>query len=975
MDLKVGETYEGFKMISQEEIKEIKSIGRVFIHEKSGARLFQLENDDDNKVFSITFRTPPENSTGLPHILEHSVLCGSRKFPAKEPFIELAKSSLNTFLNAMTFSDKTMYPVASRNEKDFFNLMDVYMDAVLYPNIYKYPEIFMQEGWHYELEDRNDDINYKGVVYNEMKGAFSSPESILFRKVQESLYPDTPYGFESGGDPDVIPQLTLEEFLNFHRKYYHPSNSYIFLYGNGDLLKQLKFLNDNYLKDFDSTDIKSDIPLQKPFESIREITVPYPVSSEEDLNGKTFLNINFSVGRSTDPLIYLSFEILEHMLLETPAAPLKKALIDAGIGKDVLGRFDNSILQPVFSVVVKNADEDKKESFRKVVYDTLKGLVEKGIDKDIVEASINAKEFELREADFRGYPKGLLYNIKSMDSWLYGENPCMHLRFEPVLSEVKKALTTDYFEKLIEKFILNNTHSSLIVLRPERGLAEKRSRDIENKLKKYKESLNEPEIDRIIEDTRRLKERQTTPDSREAVETIPSLSLKDINPKAEALPLVEHEEHGVKVLFHPVFTGGIGYLNLYFDAGTVPQELIPYEGLIAEILGKASTSRYSYGSLSNQINIHTGGIEFDVETYIENGSNTEFHPKFTVKGKSLMEKLPKMAELIGEITGETRFDEERRILEIIREVKSRFELTIFDRGHMVAARRLSSYFSPAGMYNEMVSGISFYKFISGLEKNFESKAGEIISNLKKVSNMIFNRNNLLISFTASEGDYGSLQRILPDLLDRFDSARLSPAEFNFEISPENEGLMTPGRVQYSAKGYNFIELGYSYAGSLQVLQTIAGYDYLWNTIRVQGGAYGAFAGFGRGGNMYLASYRDPNLKKTLNVFDGIEDYLKNFHAGKEEMTRYIIGTMSRLDFPLTPSMKGEKAAANYISHITMDDIQSERDDVLSCTSEDINKLSDMLGDAMKQNYVCVLGNEKNIRDNKDIFNNLINVFE
>ncbi len=973
--MEVGKNYNGFKLVSQENIDEIKSIGRVFEHEKSGARLFQLENDDDNKVFSISFRTPPEDSTGVPHILEHSVLCGSRKFPVKEPFVDLAKSSLNTFLNAMTFSDKTMYPVASRNEKDFFNLMDVYMDAVLYPNIYKYPEIFMQEGWHYELENKKDNINYKGVVYNEMKGEFSSPESILFRKVEESLYPDTPYSFESGGDPDVIPDLSIDEFLSFHKKYYHPSNSYIFLYGNGDISKELKFLNDNYLKNFDRIKIDSEIPFQKPFKSMKEMSVPYPLSSDESAADKTYLNMNFSVGKSTDPLIYLSFEILEYMLLETPAAPLKKALIDAGIGKDVLGRFDNSILQPVFSIVVKNSNEDKKDEFKRIVFDTLKGLVEKGLDKELIEASINIKEFELREADFRSYPKGLIYNIKSMDSWLYGEDPRIHLRFEPQLSQIKKALTSDYFEKLIEKYILNNTHSSFIVLKPEKGLTESRNRETEIKLERYKQGLSDRDLDKIIENTKKLQKRQTSPDSPEAVATMPNLSLDDIDPKVEKLPIVENDEAGVKVLFHPVFTGGIGYLNLYFDASPVPKELIPYEGLLAEVLGKEDTSKYDYAGLSNAVNIHTGGIEFNVETYIENGSNTKFHPKFVVRSKSLIDKLPKVMELIGEITRSTKFDDKRRLLEIIREVKSRFELMIFDRGHLVTAKRMSSYFSPSGMYNEITSGISFYKFISDLEKHFDDVYEKVISNLKRVSDMVFNRTNLLVSFTASKGDYEKLKSIIGDLLGKFGNSRLNPGAFDFEIDPENEGLMTQGRVQYSAKGYNFIELGYSYTGCLQVLQTILGYDYLWNMIRVQGGAYGAFASFGRGGNVYLSSYRDPNLKRTLDVFDNVGDYLEKFNAGKEEMTKYIIGTMSRLDFPMTPSMKGERATINYISHITTEDMQSERDDVLSCSAHDINKLSDMLKDVVKQNFLCVLGNEKNIKDNKQIFNNLINVFE
>ena len=440
MTLEIGKMYNGFKLLEESTINEINSKALLFQHEETGARLLKLENEDDNKVFSIAFRTPPKNSTGVAHILEHSVLCGSRKFPTKEPFVELIKGSLNTFLNAMTFADKTMYPVASRNKKDFFNLMDVYLDAVFYPNIYNYPQIFMQEGWHYELEDKNSDITYKGVVYNEMKGAYSSPESILMRKISESLFPNTTYGVESGGDPDFIPELSYEEFIDFHKKYYHPSNSYIFLYGDGDVLEELKFIQDNYLKDFHRLNIDSSIKIQPSFPKMREMTVDYPISPNEKEEDKTFLSLNFAVGKSTDKELYLAFDILEHLLLETPAAPLKKALIGANIGKDVFGIFDSSILQPSFSVVVKNSNEDKKDEFKQVVFNTLKDLVENGIDKKLIESSINIKEFALREADFGGYPTGLIYGIKCMDSWLYDGNPFMHLNYEPQLEKVKEAL-------------------------------------------------------------------------------------------------------------------------------------------------------------------------------------------------------------------------------------------------------------------------------------------------------------------------------------------------------------------------------------------------------------------------------------------------------------------------------------------------------------------------------------------------------
>lgn len=975
MDFELNKTYYGFKLIEERDINEINSKQRLFEHEKTGARLCNLQNDDDNKVFSIGFRTPPENSTGIPHILEHSVLCGSRKFPTKEPFVDLLKGSLNTFLNAMTYPDKTIYPVASRNEKDFYNLMDVYLDAVFYPNIYKTPEIFMQEGWHYELDSKDDELTYKGVVYNEMKGAFSSPEDILFRKIQESLFPNTPYSMESGGDPEVIPQLSLEKFQAFHKKYYHPSNSYIFLYGNGDILEELKFIEDNYLKDFDRINIDSSIPLQKPFKEMKELKVDYPISDDEKEKDNTFLNLNFVVGKSINPELYMAFEIIEHLLLETPAAPLKKALIEAGIGKDVLGRFDNGILQPVFSIVVKNSNEEVKEQFQKIVFNTLNELVKDGIDKKLIEASINIVEFKLREADFHGFPKGLLYYIKSMESWLYDENPAIHLQYGATLDKIKEALTTNYFEKLIEEYLLNNNHKSLLIVKPKKGLSEEKAKEVRNELDEYRAKLSEDDVNKIIEDTKKLKLRQVTPDSPEDQEKIPMVSIEDINPNAEKLPINEVEEGGIKILTHPMFTNKIGYVNLLFDSTAVEQEKLPYIGLLAGVIGKVSTNKLSYGDLSNEINIHTGGVDYSVDAYTEKDSDDKYYPKFVIKSRVLTDKMPKLFEILGEIIGHTKFDDKKRLKEIIREMKSRLEMTIFNRGHIVAGNHLLSYFSPLGKYNEILKGLDFYKFIAGLEKDLDGKAEEISSNLMKVSNAIFNKENLIISYTAAEEDYDKLKVNLNILTAEIGDEKLPKYEYKFELSPENEGLLTQAKVQYVAKGYNYRKLGYEYSGVLRVLSTIAGLEYLWNKVRVQGGAYGAFGRFDRNGNVFCASYRDPNIKETLEAYNGLENYIRNFEANEREMKKYIIGTISEMDAPLTPSMKGERATGYYLSHLTFEEVQAERDEVLKTSPENIRKYADLIGAAMKKNYLCTLGNEGKIKQNKDIFNKLVNVFE
>ena len=976
MIFKIGQTYSGFKLIEEEKINEMNSTGRIFEHEKSGARLFHIQNDDDNKVFSITFRTPPYDSTGLPHILEHSVLCGSRKFPAKDPFVELAKGSLNTFLNAMTFSDKTMYPIASRNDKDFMNLMDVYLDAVFYPNIYENPKILMQEGWHYDLDHVDNEISYKGVVYNEMKGVFSSPEQILFRKIQESLFPDTTYKYDSGGDPDVIPELTHEEFLDFHKKLYHPSNSYIYLYGDGDIMAHLKFINDEYLKDFDKIEVDSKISLQQPYDKPRTDIVEYSISANEREEDKTFLSLNFVVGKSTNPELHLAFDILTYLLLDTPAAPLKKALLEANLGQDIFGSYDHSILQPVVSIVVKNTNEREKEKFEKIVIETLQNLVTKGINKKLIEAAINIYEFKLREADYGRYPKGLIYCMKSMESWLYDESPLLHLAYEEPLKKIKQALTTNYFEKLIEDKLLKNTHRSLLIVKPERNLSQIKEDEKREKLKKFKKELQKEELIKLIENTKELKSYQEDVDSAEDLRKIPLLSIEDIEKGIEKLPLEERKENDIPILLHSMFTNEIAYMDLYFDTTVIPQNLIPYIRLLSLVLGKVSTEKYSYEDLSNEINIHTGGIDFRVEAYSQKDSNEIYFPKLIARSSSLIKEIPKLFELLGEQIGFSKFDEISRLKEIIREVKSRLEMNILQDGHIVAARRVTSYFSPIGKYKELIAGIDFYEFISQLEEEFDNKAQEIQNNLAKVSNMIFNKENLIISLTMENKDYEGFKNSLNSFMKYVGDEKLAKNQYKFELTPQNEGFLTSSKVQYVAKGYNFQTLGYNYTGNLQVLRTIISLNYLWNKIRITGGAYGAMVGFSRNGNLYFTSYRDPNLDRTLKVYDETHQYLNTFSCDEREMTKYIIGTISKMDAPLTVSMKGEVATSNYISNITQEDLQKERDEVLNTNPEDIRKLAGLIKSVMDENYLCVLGNERKIKiDANNIFKNLVDVFK
>jgi len=975
VEFEIYNTYNGFQLLEEKKINEINSTGRLFYHNKSGARLFHLQNDDSNKVFSISFRTPPSDDTGLPHILEHSVLCGSRKFPLRDPFVELAKGSLNTYLNAMTFSDKTMYPVASQNDKDFINLMDVYLDAVLYPNIYKGPETFMQEGWHHELNDPEDPIIIKGVVYNEMKGVFTSPEQVLFRKIEESLFPDTVYRFESGGDPEAIPNLTYEQFLDFHKTYYHPSNSYIYLYGDGNLAEHLKFIDEKYLNEFDKKEIDSDIGIQTQFDKRREITETYSISADEGLEDKTFISQNYVVGRSEDAEMVLAFTILNYILLGTPAAPLKKALIEAGIAKDVFGSFNSSIRQPTFSIVIKNSNREDKELFLKVIEDTLTDLVKKGIDKKIIEAAINIHEFKLREADFGHQPKGLVYNIQCMNSWLYDKKPWFHLEYEKSLDRIKSALKTNYFEALIRRYVLNNPHSSLIILEPERGLASKRQKEEEKMLGEYKKQLNENEIQQLIDTNQKLEQHQSRGDTEEELLSIPLLDIEDIEKEIEHIELNETIIKDVKVLHHPTFTNEIAYINLLFDTTSVPQHLIPYVALLTSLLGKISTKNYTYDKLSNLIDINTGGICSRIGTYSLQQGYDKFLPKFAVRSSALVKNLKQLFNLLGELVNNTEFNEVNRIKEVIEESQSRLEMVIFDKGHVIAGTRVNSYFSSIGKYIEETSGISYYMFISDLAKNFTEKQEDILENLKKVFELIFNKNNVLVGVTSENKDFESIRERIDSFVESLSNDKLEKRDYSFDLAPKNEGLLTSGKVQYVAKGNNFRKLGYEYSGHMQVLSTIVGLDYLWNRVRVVGGAYGSLVRLNRNGNLLFSSYRDPNLSETLQVYDDMHSYIENFDANEREMRKYIIGTISSMDAPLSPSMRGEKAVNQYISGITPDELQKERTQVLNTTPEDIRQYAGLLGEAMQENYLCVLGNEDKIQHNKEQFGNLVKVFQ
>lgn len=624
--MEINKVYSGFRLGRIERIDEINGTAYEMKHEKSGARLIYIDSPDSNKVFNIAFRTTPHNSTGVAHIMEHSVLCGSRKFPLKEPFVELVKGSLNTFLNAMTYPDKTMYPVASKNDKDFRNLMDVYLDAVLYPRVRDDAEIVMQEGWHYELDHADDELTYKGVVFNEMKGVYSSPDSVLERQMMRELFPDTTYGVDSGGDPDHITDLTYEEFQEFYRVHYHPSNSYIFLYGAMNIEEQLAFLNDEYLSHFDAIEVHTEVGLQAPFTEGKVVSYPYSVGSEEPTENRTLHSFAY-VLPSVTPEHSLAFEVLTHALLTSPAAPLKQALVKAGIGSDVSGYYLDSIRQPMWTVQATGSNLDKQADLQRIVESTLQELCDKGLDKELLEASLNSIEFALRESDFGGRPIGLAYVIRMMDNWLYDNDPLELLHYEEALVNIRKGLSGTYFEDLIRQSILNNNHKVLVSIYPERGLQERKDAEVKEHLAAVKANMTREEIDAIVEQTKRLKIRQETPDSEEALASIPLLELSDLNPNIEAVERRESKIGNTKVHFVPTFTKGINYVGLYFNLSCLTEDELFYADILSDILGRIDTSERGYEALAKDINMNLGGLSSDVTAISKDGKRDEFTPQ------------------------------------------------------------------------------------------------------------------------------------------------------------------------------------------------------------------------------------------------------------------------------------------------------------------------------------------------------------
>ncbi|MBQ6229588.1 MAG: insulinase family protein [Eubacterium sp.] len=962
----------GYTIIESKKLPEQNGTGYLLRHDKSGARVLFIDNDEENKVFCIGFRTPPENSKGVQHIIEHTVLCGSKKYPVKDPFVELCKSSLNTFLNAMTYPDKTLYPVASCNDKDYQNLMDVYLDAVFNPNIYDKEEIFKQEGWHYEMESADAPLTINGVVYNEMKGVYSSADSCAGRAVTESLYPDSIYCKDSGGAPDDIPSLTREEYLQYHSAYYHPSNSYIYLYGNIDFNEKLEYLDMEYLSKYEKKDVDSTVKEQKSFDAPRSYTTYYAVSEDEELEGNTYLTYNTVIGKSTDVMLNTAFDILCYTLLDAPGAPLKKAIVDTGICAEVDSNYEDEIMQPEFSIIARNSDEGCKETFINTIEGTLRKLVEEGLDKRSLAAAVNHFEFKHKESNFGRYPKGLILMLDVMGSWLYDENEAFtRFSLNPVYEKLRENIDTGYFEDVIRKYILDNPHKTYGVTKPDREISKKNEEKLTKKLEEIRSRMTAEEIEQLVKDTAHLKAYQEEPSPEEDLEKIPVLEISDIKKEARKLKNRETEVDGVKVVQHEIFTNGISYMEFTFDTSELAGEEIGIASLLCEILKYVDTDNYSEGLLSNEIDTRTGGIAFG--TCITNTEAGRAIPGFYAKMKCFDDKVADGIELVGEILYRSHITDKKRLKEIIAETKANIKTDLLESGHVTAGLRAASYLNVTNALKDKQEGIDYYRFLDRIDRDFDKHYDELAASIKTVLQKILKKANLTISFASEKKAEESLGTALKGFVDGLsDEEPGAPAEIELKVL--NEGFTAASQVQYCAAAADFKKKGLPYSGALNILRIIFGYDYLWINVRVKGGAYGCAGSFSRSGVSLMTSYRDPNLKETYDIFSAAAQYVENFDANDRDMTKYIIGTIGSIDTPLTPQSEAGFSYACYLAGITDEQLQRERDEILNADSATIRSLAPYVQILTDSPVRCAVGNEDKVSKATALFDNIDSLY-
>ena len=956
--MRENEHIHGFTVRSCRELPDLSA--RIFEleHERSGARLVWLDREDDNKTFGIAFRTVPEDDTGVFHILEHSVLCGSDSYPVKEPFVELMKSSMQTFLNAMTFPDKTCYPVSSRNWKDFLNLMRVYMDAVFHPLIYSRPEIFEQEGWHYELPDGEGEPIYKGVVFNEMKGALSSPDEILGNELFRRLFPDTCYRFVSGGDPVHIPDLTYEKFLDSHHRFYHPSNSYIFLDGQMDIEAVLAVLDGEFLSAYDRQDWQPEIAVQAPVRS-EPVQVQYELSPNEPTESKARMAWGYVLGRYSDRMECIAMQALADVICGSNEAPLKRRILSAGLAQDVRLEVMDGILQPYVKLEVRNMDAGRAEEVRTAIQDELSRLVREGLDHEHLGAMLDNLEFKLRERDFGGMPKGLVLGLTILESWLYGGDPAAELQIGELFTSLHKKLEEGWFEELLERMLLKNPHTCEITLLPSHTLGEEKLAAESERLRAARESWNPEQEAALRERQAKLTAWQTTPDTPEALETVPKLLLSDIPVQPEVLPLEESTLAGIPLLRHRIAAGGIGYYNLYFDVSDLTEGELSPAAFLCALLGDLDTKRHNSLELQKLIRRNMGFLRFTVEPYSHVNQPEHCRICLCASFSALESKLSQALELVTEIMTETLIQDHQKLRELLRQNLAQVEQSAAYAGHQFSVTRVSAGLSAEGLVRECTSGVTYCQWLKDFERDFEGRAEQMRAALQSLCGRIFTTGRLTVSVTGAEDDTALEQVLLAGL-------PASPRnEYRCEIKPwgrRREGIAIPTDIAFAALGGNLLEGGYAYSGTLRVAGRVVSLAYLWNVIRVQGGAYGTGLAANDTGIASFYSYRDPNGLRSLGCYRQTADFMEQFCATDPDMTGFIIGAVAESEPNMMPRMRGKQSDALYFKGVSYADRCRYRKEMLETSIQSLAKWIQPLRELAANSGVCVIGSLKQLEN-------------
>lgn len=954
--MEINEIYYGFKL---ERVKDIKDIGSKlyeFKHLKSGATLVYLANDDDNKCFSFGFRTIPTDSTGVCHIIEHSVLCGSQKYPLKEPFVNLLKGSMSTFLNAMTACDFTIYPVASQNDKDFDNLVSVYMDACLAPLSVKDPKPFLQEGWHLELTDRDQLPCYKGVVYNEMKGAMSSVEAQLEQRTCESIYKGSTYEYNSGGDPSEIPNLTYEDYKRFYHKHYHPSNGLLYLYGKMNILAKLQFLNDNYLAFYDQD--AEVIDIQKPEAKIDlEYTAKYAIPSDEEEKDNTYMSLSFALDDYHNQRDLKAFAILDVVLMGSNDSKLKKALLDAHLGEDIVTSVYDAALLPTYQVYLYKTNPELKERFYKTFIDSCRQIVKEGIDKKALLSTINNAEFKFKEMDTGRTPKGLLFAFDLMQAYNYHIDFAEILNMQDLFEFYKKELNNGYFEGLIEKYILNSKHYSLVTLLPDRQLEQENEAQMHALMTSIKAKMSDAELDECLKMNAELLAYQSASDTQEELKTLPKLSLKDLDDNVSTLPQEVKEVGNVKLIKHEFNTNGIAYLNLYFDLNVIEYEDLLYAKLLTQLLTSLDTKNYTLLEFQNFVRTYLGSLTFDI--YTSGITKDKCVAKFVVSASSLKENISYLNKAITELLNNLILDGDK-IKTLFIQLKSTVRNSIIENGNVVAMNEAKANSSKGGAIANKISGLSLYRFLEEHTENFD--AGMVIAKIKAVMNKLFNKANMIASISGDEETVSLLEDSILSL-----AIKEETPQFSLHIPEDGKGdmaLIIPSGVSYNALATNLKDLGENFSGKLNIVSHILNYDYLWPEVRVKGGAYGCRLGLNSAGDIAFSSYRDPNVKNTYEAYSGASNYLEHLEITEDEFLTYLIGAVGSYDQPVSNALKISNADGYYLRGISDDERKKIKQEMLDTTLDDVKGYAKLFKKLSQMGNIFSVGNETKIKEFK-----------